>query len=364
MINQNEPLTPLMDNLEAIEIKDCGYVFVGLDTLDKPSWFWVLLGRIVILSIIGFSLLYYQFESLFIVILVFILVVPMEKIFPRHKGQKVRRAKWKLDLTYALTQPLLNIFGVIFAVIVSFFSFTWVLGLVVGHFGIVDMIPDYIQPIVAFVLFDFVGYWAHRWYHEVPELWKFHAIHHSPEHMDWISGFRLHPMDFAFIGPGFFFLIFAGFEVETTGIIAALQIITGLFLHANVSWKLRPLQRLIPTPEFHHWHHVNEKVAHCSNYSGFLPLWDIIFGTYYVPNDKRPEIYGVDDFLPDGLLGQLMYPIKGWNNPLRFFIHPFQTIGSWWRFYKQIMKGIWISTFRIKGNYRPLFRGSNKIEDN
>ncbi|MDP6900299.1 MAG: hypothetical protein QGF94_05640, partial [Candidatus Thalassarchaeaceae archaeon] len=135
----------------------------GLPTIPAPTaWYWVLLGRIVVLSIVGYSLWYYQFESLITVIVVFILVVPMEKIFPRHQEQGVRRPKWKLDVTYALSAPFLNIFGMIFAIIFAFFSFTWALGLVVRYFGLVDMIPDTIQPLVAFILFDFVGYWAHR----------------------------------------------------------------------------------------------------------------------------------------------------------------------------------------------------------
>ena len=83
----------------------------------------MLLGRIIVLSIVGFSLWYYQFESLIIVIFVFILVVPMEKIFPRHQGQNVRRPKWKLDVTYALSAPFLNIFGVIFAIIIGYIFF-------------------------------------------------------------------------------------------------------------------------------------------------------------------------------------------------------------------------------------------------
>ena len=62
-----------------------------------PAWYWVLLGRIVVLAIVGYSLWYYQFESLFTIIVLFILVVPMEKIFPRHKDQNIRRPKWKLD---------------------------------------------------------------------------------------------------------------------------------------------------------------------------------------------------------------------------------------------------------------------------
>ena len=63
MKNESQ-LSPLIDNLEAIQIKDSGYVFVGLENLDKPAWYWALLGRIVVLAIVGYSLWYYQFESL------------------------------------------------------------------------------------------------------------------------------------------------------------------------------------------------------------------------------------------------------------------------------------------------------------
>ena len=107
-------LHPLLENVHPVILKDGQSYSDYIKSLDRPKWYWVLLGRIVVLSIVGFSLWYYQFESLIVVTVLFILVVPMEKLFPRHKGQKVRRPKWKLDVAYALSQPFLNIFGVIF----------------------------------------------------------------------------------------------------------------------------------------------------------------------------------------------------------------------------------------------------------
>jgi len=108
-------------------------------------------------------------------------------------------------------------------------------------------------------------------------------VHHSTEQLDWVSGFRNHPFDGAIVAPPFFFLIAAGFDATFTGVLAVVQLVTGLFLHANVRWRWRPLHRIVITPEFHHWHHANETDAHNSNYSVFLPLWDIVFGTYYMP---------------------------------------------------------------------------------
>ena len=78
------------------------------------------------------------------------------------------------------------------------------------------------EEIVGFLLFDFVGYWTHRLAHEVPFMWRFHAVHHSPEHMDWVSGFRIHPFDGIAIAPAFFFLIGAGFDAELAGIFVVL----------------------------------------------------------------------------------------------------------------------------------------------
>ena len=75
-----------------------------------------------------------------------------------------------------------------------------------------------------------------------------------------------------------------------------------------------------------------------------------------MPPIKRPEKYGGDDELPEGMLSQLKYPIEDWGNPLRIVIHPFRTIGSWLRFSRKVLKGVWHSTFRKRGSYRPNFR--------
>ena len=158
----------------------------------------------------------------------------------------------------------------------------------------------------------------------MPALWRFHAVHHSTEHLDWISGFRNHPFDGAIVAPPFFFLLAAGFDATFTGALAVVQIVLGLFLHANVRWRLRPLHRLVITPEFHHWHHANEIDAHNSNYSVFLPLWDIVFGTYYMPRNKRPLRYGVGEPIPITMAGQFRCPFQNVRSPGAGIRHPWK----------------------------------------
>jgi hypothetical protein len=86
------------------------------------------------------------------------------------------------------------------------------------------------------------------------------------------------------------------------------------------------LQRLVITPEFHHWHHANELQAHNTNYSTFLPVWDVLFGTYSVPADRRPTVYGVDGTVAPGLVGQLWEPLRGLRNPVTAARHPVRAV--------------------------------------
>jgi sterol desaturase/sphingolipid hydroxylase (fatty acid hydroxylase superfamily) len=41
-----------------------------------------------------------------------------------------------------------------------------------------------------------------------------------------------------------------------------------------------------------------------------LPVWDVLFGTYHMPKDKRPTVFGTATTIPSGLLGQLVFPFR------------------------------------------------------
>ena len=148
--------------------------------------------RIMTLLFIAVALLI-SVEGIFVVLLLFVLVVPFEKLFPRHKGQKIRRPHLDTDVGYALASPLLGLLTGFVAIVVGILSLAWIPGLLLRPY--VEQIPQQYMPIIGILLFDMLVYWTHRFYHEIPVLWKFHAIHHSTEHLDWASGFRGHPLD-------------------------------------------------------------------------------------------------------------------------------------------------------------------------
>jgi hypothetical protein len=44
---------------------------------------------------------------------------------------------------------------------------------------------------------------------------------------------------------------------------------------------------VIVSPRFHRWLHADEDAARDKNFPGLLPIWDVLFGTYYMPRDLR-----------------------------------------------------------------------------
>ncbi len=242
------------------------------------------------------------------IVILFVLLVPLEKMFRRHQ-QPIRRPGLRTDLTYALAAPALNVVGVVMGIGVAVLALPVVLPALVIR-PLVMAQPTWLLATEAAILTDVLIYWTHRLGHEISFFWRFHSIHHSSERMDWIAGIRQHPFDGLIIVVPAVFLIIAGLPTEVVGAVALVRTVIGLAAHANVRWRLRWLHPIVMTPEFHHWHHANYPESIYTNYSVGLPIWDIIWGTYRMPEDLRPEVYGCNDPIPPSVPGQMLYPFR------------------------------------------------------
>lgn len=99
---------------------------------------------------------------------------------------------------------------------------------------------------------------------------------------------------------GFSPLVIAGF--------VPFIVIYVVFLHANIGWTFGPFRHVLASPTFHRWHHTSEQEGIDRNYATLFPIWDVLFGTYYVPR-RQPARYGVkDDSVPETFWGQMLYP--------------------------------------------------------
>ncbi|MCX6889112.1 MAG: sterol desaturase family protein [Verrucomicrobia bacterium] len=179
-------------------------------------------------------------------------------------------------------------------------------------FGPAAAQPVWLQAIEIYLLADFLGYWIHRLFH-TGAWWPFHAVHHSSEELDWLSSVRVHPVNEAVdkLAPAVV-ILFLGFDPTVTAGVAGFLTFYAIFLHADVDWDFGPLRSVIATPVFHRWHHSKDPAAIDKNFAGLLPLWDILFGTYYMPRDRMPQDFGATEPVPAGYFGQLWHPFAAW----------------------------------------------------
>ena len=168
-----------------------------------------------------------------------------------------------------------------------------------------------LQAIEMLVLGDLIGYWLHRCFHG-RTLWKFHAIHHCSKDLDWLSSVRLHPFnDWLTRWVQVSALVVLGFSPGAVAAYAPFLTLYAVFLHANVSWGFGPAGLLVASPKFHRWHHTSEDEGLDRNFAGLLPLFDVAFGTYYMPKDRLPQKFGLkNNDVPEGFWRQLVYPFR------------------------------------------------------
>lgn len=245
-----------------------------------------------------------------------LIFVPLERLSFQRK-QKVFRKDYLIDLTYYFLNSILPklLLVVPLSIVAQAVHRIEPSGLYAG----VASLSLGTRFLLAIIVGEFGGYWGHRWMHEIPALWRFHAIHHSAEEINWLVNTRAHPLDMFFTRLcGLVPLYLLGLAQPTgnkVDLVPIIYVIFGtiwsFFVHANTRWRFGWLEKLIATPAFHHWHHTNDGAEYINkNYAAIFPWVDKIFGTYYLPKRRWPEKYGIDTPIASGLVGQLLHPIE------------------------------------------------------
>ncbi len=188
-----------------------------------------------------------------------------------------------------------------------------------GLYSWVAEMPVWARFAAVMIVGEFGSYWGHRWMHQIPLLWRFHAIHHSAEEIDWLVNTRAHPLDMVFTRLCGLIPIYVLGLAQLTGnkvdVVPLLYALVGtvwsFFIHANVCWRFGWLEWLVSTPAFHHWHHTKDGREYVNkNYAAVFPWVDKLFGTFYLPKKQWPMKYGIDAPMAPSLAGQLLQPFE------------------------------------------------------
>lgn len=233
----------------------------------------------------------------------------IEKVIPKYPEQAILRPEWRLDLVYFGVNHLLV--SVVLLAVNGFApaAFGWATNARLQAF--VTGLPVAAQFLLLLFAADLVQYWVHRAFHQVTWLWKFHAVHHSVEHMDWLAGSRLHFVDIfvtrSLVMVPLYLLGPDRAALDAYVLFAAVQ---SVFAHANVGVPFGALNYLVTTPQYHHWHHGSDDPAIDTNYAVHLPLFDKLFGTFHMPSEHWPAEYGTTKPVPRTLIAQTLYPFR------------------------------------------------------
>ncbi len=185
-----------------------------------------------------------------------------------------------------------------------------------GH-GIFASWPFWAQVAAYVILSDVMLYWTHRIFHG-QDLWRYHAIHHSSEHLDWVSAFRFHPVNIIFHSVLVdTILLLAGIPPAVIVFLLPLQVFISGLVHADVDWDFGKYGKyVLASPMFHRWHHTGVDEGGEKNFAPTFPIIDVIFGTFYMPEGKVPSNFGVDDpRFPKDFEHQMLYPFRSQGGP-------------------------------------------------
>jgi sterol desaturase/sphingolipid hydroxylase (fatty acid hydroxylase superfamily) len=177
-----------------------------------------------------------------------------------------------------------------------------------GH-GPLAALPLPVQMVIFLVGEDIILYWTHRLFHG-QRMWRYHAVHHSSEELDWISAARFHPVELFLRGVSAdVIMLLIGISPNVLVVLGPLTIAHSAFVHANLNWTLGPFKYVIATPVFHRWHHTAADRGGEKNFASTFPILDILFGTFYMPKGELPDRYGIGEpEYPASFPAQLVHP--------------------------------------------------------
>ena len=163
-----------------------------------------------------------------------------------------------------------------------------------GH-GPLSELPLWVQALLFLVVSDFMLYWLHRMFHrrrllEVsrdPSFLRgtgldFRGALSSGQPVHRNDHGRRHPAD-------------GGHFAQHHAVGRAVHDLPLRLRPRQPELDVGPFKYVLATPVFHRWHHTSLDKGGNTNFAGTFPLWDIMFGTFRMPENQLPDHYGVDD---------------------------------------------------------------------
>lgn len=190
----------------------------------------------------------------------------------------VKRSKWPEVKKWPSRALIFNFIHLIITL-----SFNFLFDDILRKYSLFNLNGSIIKQVVAgYLVITFIYYWWHRARHISSFLWRTtHQLHHSPSRLEIITSFYKHPLEIILNSLLISLILntFLGIDYDAQAIIILITAGAEFFYHWNIKTPYW-IGFIVQRPESHCVHH--QYNLHHYNYSD-LPIWDILFGTFYNP---------------------------------------------------------------------------------
>lgn len=172
--------------------------------------------------------------------------------------------------------------------------------------------PVWLQALLMVLAVDFLRYWLHRAAHNNKYLWRLHSVHHSVEQLYWLNTARFHPLEkiLQMLLDSLPFLLM-GVNEKVLALYYLAYATNGFLQHSNIRFRFGMLNYVIGSAELHRWHHSRQPEESNANYGNNVIIWDLLFGTWYLPKGREIEALGLQEpAYPKTFLGQMRAPFR------------------------------------------------------
>ena len=102
-----------------------------------------------------------------------------------------------------------------------------------------------------------------------------------------------------------------GLPSDVLGYGAILLSLHNVYVHMDMDWGHGPFRLLLASPRYHRWHHADVPEAQGKNLANVFPLYDVMFGTYYMPGTCTERL-GAKGVPENDVAKLLLHPFKEW----------------------------------------------------
>lgn len=238
-----------------------------------------------------------------IAIPVYFLLIGLEFIVHRIKATKSYRLK---DAMTNINCGVISQITGAFLLVALFSLYTFI----EERFGMFDIPVVWWAFPIAFILFDFMYYWAHRLSHEINLFWGGHSVHHQSEEYNLTVALRQSSTQILWTFLFYLPLALSGIDPVVFITAQGINLVYQFWIHTESINKMpKWFEAVFNTPSHHRVHHARNPKYIDKNHAGTLIIWDRLFGTF-TEEDEQPH-YGITK------------PLRSWNPLWANFAHYF-----------------------------------------